>query len=595
MANTSINLVDLDFENLKNSFKTYLKSQDMYKDYDFEGSNINILLDVLSYNTYMNAFYLNMIGNEMFLDSAQLRESVISRAKELNYTPRSFQSAQAKVNVSVETDGSVATVVMPKGTTFNTRIGANTFTFSTNQNMILAGATSTKSSNNIIIYEGQYINDTFVYNTSNTLQKFVLSNPTVDTTSITVTVIENNGADILTYTRATSLFDQQANSQIFFIQAAENEKYEVLFGDGVIGRKPKDNSVIVCDYRITKGELPNGAFKFKSDGSIGGFSNVNITTIVPAYGGSISESVESIKFNAPRYFMTQERAITTADYKNLLKMNFPEINDVSAYGGEEADPPQYGKVYIAVDIKNFEGVPDIKKQQYYDFIKRRCSLSIDPVFIDPDFMFLSINASVNYNINITALNTESIKHLVLSSIVNYNSSKLDTFGGKFRYSNFIKQLDASDKSIVSNDTDVRVMRKFIPNLFRVVNYDIDFQQPLQNDFADLADVHPTNYLAAVTSSPFTVDSRSVILEDDGKGNLRLIDIEQTSHKFIANVGVVDYLSGIVKIVGIKIESYEGNVIKVYARTKNKDIISAARTILTINPEDVNLTINSIRE
>jgi len=594
-ANTSINLVNLDFTSLKESFKTYLKTQNTFKDYDFEGSNINVLLDVLSYNTYMNTFYLNMIGNEMFLDSAQLRESVISRAKELNYTPRSFKSARATVTLTIQTDGSVASVTMPKGTTFNTRVGSNTFTFSTDENKVISGANSTFVSNEIVIYEGQYVNDTFTVNNSDTSQRFMLSNPTIDTDSLTVTVLEDNGAEILSYLRATSLFDKQANSQIFFVQGAENDKYEVLFGDGVLGRKPKDNSIVVCEYRICKGELPNGAFKFTSDGAIQTFSNVAVTTVSAAAQGAIHESIESVKFNAPRYFTTQERAITAEDYRNLLLLNFPEINAVSVYGGEEAVPPVFGKVFIAVDLKNVDGVPDIRKQQYYNFIKPRSSLSIDPVFIDPDFMNVDIFSTVRYNLNTTALNSESLKELILTAIRGFNGTYLDDFNTTLRYSSLVKTIDATDRSILSNDTIIRPIRVVLPETGIEKNYDIDFAQELENDFADLDKIYPSNYISTIESTNFVVQNKLVNLKDDGKGNITTITLDGTNNVVVNTVGTVDYKTGKVQLKRLNITEYTGSGIKIFARTKRKDISSLLRTILTIKDEDVRINIVSERE
>jgi hypothetical protein len=593
-SNTSINLVNLDFDSFKNQLKTYLKAQDTFKDYDFDGSNMSVLLDILSYNTYLNAFYLNMIGNEMFLDSAQLRESVISRAKELNYLPRSFKSAKANVTVSVVTDGTKSTITMPKGTTFSTRVGANTFTFSTDQNIVFSGANTTFVTDEITLYEGAYVNDTFTINYADPRQRFILNNPTIDTDSLTVTVIENNGSDVLTYLRATSLFGKQSNSQIYFIQGAENEKYEILFGDGVIGRKPKDNAIVVCDYRITKGELPNGAFKFTSDGPIGGFSNVSVNTITSASQGLISETIESIKFNAPRYFTSQERAITSEDYKNLLMINFPEINAVSVYGGEEIYPPQFGKVFIAVDLKNVDGVPDIRKEQYYNFIKPRCSLSIDPIFIDPDFMYLDVETIVRYNINLTALNVESIRDAVLTSIMNYNDQYIDDFDVTFRYSGLVRAIDATDRSIISNDTTVRAIRTLIPNIARVFDYDIDFQQALQDDLGDLADVHESGFLSAITSSNFISEGKEVKIEDDGQGNLILKSVKGNTHTKINNIGTVDYTTGELSIKKLKVDSYNGEFIKIYARIKFKDIDSRLGTILSIREQDVRITVSPER-
>lgn len=596
MANTTnINLVNLDFNSLKDNFKNYLKAQSNFKDYDFEGSNINVLLDLLAYNTYMNSFYLNMIGNEMFLDSAQLRESVISRSKELNYVPRSFKSARANVEISVITDGTVATITMPKGTSFTSRVGSDSYTFTTDSAVLIRGANSTFVSDEITIYEGQYITDTFNVNYSNSRQRFILSNPTIDTDSLTILVLENNGADVLTYLRANSLFDKQSNSQIYFVQAAENERYEVLFGDGVIGRKPADNSVIVCEYRATKGELPNGANVFKADGAIGGFSNVSVRTITPARQGSVNESIESIKFNAPRYFTSQERAITAEDYENLLKINFPEINAVSVFGGEEIDPPQFGKVFIAVDLKNVDGVPDIRKEQYYNFIKPRASLSIDPVFIDPDFMHLDIETMVRYNINLTSLSQETIKDLVLNTIRTFNSTNIDDFNVKFRYSNLVTAIDSADRSIISNDTTVRAIRSLVPQLGVETDYTIDFQQALEDDFADLQKIHPANYLSAISSSPFISSGKIVILEDDGLGTVKLKSDSGVEHSEVSVIGSVDYETGRVILNKLKIDSFTGNSIKIYGRTRSKDILSELRTILSIRDQDIRITVIPERE
>lgn len=591
MANTTnINLVNLDFATLKDNLKTYLKAQSVFKDYDFDGSNIGVLLDVLSYNTYLNAFYLNMIGNEMFLDSAQLRESVVSRAKELNYTPRSFKSARANVEITITGNSSIATITMPKGTTFTSKVGSNTYTFSTDTSMIIPGSGNTFTTGEITLYEGQYVTDTFNINYANPTQRFILSNPTIDTDSLTVLVLENNGADVLTYLRATSLFDKQSNSQVYFIQGAENERYEILFGDGVIGRKPADNSVVVCEYRATKGELPNGSSNFKADGLIGGFSNIAVQTITSAQQGSVSESIESIKFNAPRYFTSQERAVTAEDYENLLKIYFPEINAVSVFGGEEVDPPQFGKVFIAVDLKNVDGVPDIRKDQYYRFIKPRASLSIDPVFIDPDFMYLDVETVVRFNVNLTAASIDSIKDSVLTTIRNFNTTNIDNFNTTFRHSKFVTAIDATDRSIISNDTTVRAIRTLKPTIGLETDYTIDFQQSLEEDFADLQTSHSSNFLSAITSTTFISRGKNVVIEDNGLGTLKLKSVLDQTHTDIADIGSVDYGTGRIIINKLEVDSYSGEFIKIYARTKIRDITSQLRTILSIRDQDTRITV-----
>lgn len=587
-TNTSISLVNLDFESLKNGFKTYLKTQNNFKDYDFEGSNINVLMDLLAYNTYINAFYLNMVGSEMFLDSAQLRESVISRAKELNYTPRSFKSARATVALSFTSSASTFTI--PKGFSFTSKIGSNSFSFCTDQNKIITGnGTPLIFNSEIQIFEGYYVSDSFTINTTNLTQRFMLSNPTIDTDSLTVSVIEDNGTTVTSYAKATSLFDKTSISEIYFLQGAEDEKYEILFGDGVIGKKPKDGSLIFCEYRICKGELPNGAFKFSVDDTTS-MVNPTVEFRSAAAQGSISETIESIKFNAPRYFTSQERAITAEDYKSLLLLNFPEINTVSVFGGEEATPPVYGKVYIAIDLKNVDGVPDIRKQDYYNFIKPRTSLSIDPVFIDPDFMYVSVETTIRYNLNTTALKESSLKELVLSSIRTYNDTYIDDFNVILRYSNFINSIDDVDKSILGNDTTIRPIRLIVPELGTAKSYDISFSQELQDNLKNIQLIHPLQTLTTITSTDFIYGNKTVSLQDDGNGILQTVSLENTILTVIENVGTVDYITGKIQLKKINITQCSGSAIKVYARTKRRDISSLLQTILSIKDEDVIINI-----
>ena len=346
-ANTSISLTSLDFETYKSELKAFLKAHPNFSDYDFEASNLSVLLDVLALNTYQNGFYMNMIGNEMFLDSAQLRDSVLSHAKELNYLPRSFKSAEAVLDVTITSaDPTKKNITIPKGTGFVSRVGSNTFIFTTDQNYVLTSSNSVFTEQ-LTVYEGDYITDSYIASDRGSLH-YVISNKQVDLDSLKVVVVEDNGANTIEYTRSTSLFDLDDSDTVFFVQPSTNERYEVVFGDGIIGRKPKNDSAVILEYRISNGQLPNGARVFRTAGTIDGESNVAITTVSAATLGDVFESIDSIKFNAPRAFTTQERAITAEDYENILRLNFPEINAVAAYGGEDAVPPQYGRVYISV-------------------------------------------------------------------------------------------------------------------------------------------------------------------------------------------------------------------------------------------------------
>lgn len=599
MANTSISLVNLDFSSLKEGFKEYLKSQPLFKDYDYEGSNINVLLDVLSYNTYMNSFYLNMVANEMFIDSAELRESIISRAKELNYTPSSFVSSRALVYVILETNGNVPTVTIPKGTEITGRIDSDSFVFSPEENIVVSGANSQFVSDTFYIYEGAYVQDVFVMDYSNENQKFIMTNPTIDTSSLTVTVVEDDGT-VLQYERSTSLFEKDFSSKIFFLQASRDEKYEILFGDGVIGRKPKDGAVITCDYRATKGELPNGISEFSDAGDIidlAGVDSVQIVAVQPSAEGQISESNESIKLNAPIAFSTQERAITALDYENLLKTNFEEINTVKAYGGEELDPPEYGKIFLSVDLKEVDGLPERRRQQYYDFLKPRSALSLDVFFVDPDYMYIEVESSIRYNVNLTNLSPESLKTVIVNAIETFNATFLDKFGVIFRYSNFINAIDEADASILSNDTGTKLFKFLTPIINVPSNYTIQFYQPLRNDFSNKDVVHPSQYIATLSSDQFIYNGLLASLEDDGEGNVVIIREEGDDHVELITTGTIDYEKGIIELVNLNISPAPGSggQIKIKVLPKARDINSNLNNILSIRPQDLKLTIISERE
>lgn len=585
-ANSSIILSNIDFDTHKNTLKQYLKSQDRFQDYDFEGSNINVLLDILSYNTFHNMFYLNMVSSEMFLDTAQLRDSVVSHAKELNYTPRSFNSAQANVNITIRSsDLSKRSISIPRGTTFSSRLTNQNFTFSVGETIIITdysivGNTIIFQGNNITLSEGYFVNDTFTF-TADKTERFILTNKNCDISSIAMTVIEDVGATVSTYTRASSLFNVNNNSKVFFIQACENDSYEILFGDGITGRRPKDNSIISVEYRISNGQLPNGCNSFIVDSSIDGEVNISITTNAAAAQGSVSESIEEIKYNAPRHFTTQERAVTTEDYENLLKLNFSEINAVSAFGGEDLDPPQFGKVFVAVDLKEIDILPEGKKQEYFRFLKPRSPVSIDPVFVEPEYTFIGINSLVKYNVNISKLSVEDIRTIVTAAISDYTNKELNNFNRVFRYSNVVKAIDNAQTAIVSNETNIKVIKIITPQLNTPSNIDINFKIPLDT----------TQSVAkggfAVLSSRFLFKNNFATLQDDGGGTVNIVN---QSGNVITPVGTVNYETGLIQLSNFNINSFEGASIKVRVEPRNKDISVTNNVIINIIEDDINLSV-----
>lgn len=597
MANSSIILTQLDFASYKSSLKAYLQEQTEFKDYDFDASNMSVLLDVLAYNTYQNAFYMNMVGNEMFLDSARLRDSVVSHAKELNYLPRSFTSSKAKIQLKITpSDSEKNSIVVPKGTSFISRVNDFSYTFTTNENTVLTTKTDGAFvSDSIDIYEGVYLTDTYAVDYNNPII-FKINNKTVDISSVIVTVLEDNGSTTLEYSRATSMFGHDENSKVFFLQPAIGDTYEVVFGDGVVGRKPKNNSIVVIEYRTSNGELPNGAFKFINAARIDNEANVAITTLSAAADGAVAEDLNSIKFNAPRAFTTQERAVTAEDYENLLKANFPEINAVTAYGGEDATPPQYGRIFVSVDLTDVDGLPKIKEDEYKRFLRSRASVAMEPLFITPDYTYLKVDSTVKYNINRTGLNPEDLRTYVIDTILNYASTSLNSFAKTFRYSKLVQAIDATDNSIISNETDINLVKYLTPDLGVPLNLTIDFKCPLTQEIPLLSDEHPIIDVHGITSSPFTYTGiQNCVLEDNGDGLVRIVTPVGANHKKIVDVGTVDYDTGIVRLTNFTVQNYVGTSLKIYGVPRSRDITAIQNVILNIIEPDVNITIEQIRE
>lgn len=606
---SSKDLTTLDFESIKTNLKEYLKSQKIFQDYDFEGSNINVLLDVLAYNTNLNSFYLNMIASEMFLDSAQLRDSIVSHAKELNYLPRSFRSASATVDIEFEalnlTNSSLENtggIVIPRGTTFTGTGEGRNFTFVTNENIAVNDTLEAGENNlqyiarDVDIYEGNYVSDTYVVNNSNPV-RYLITNKTVDTNSVGVTVIEDNGENTYSYFRVDSLFELDSQSPVFFIQAAENDSYEIIFGDSIIGRPPKDRSVIIIEYRKSNGELPNGIRKFYiNDDNISGVNVTGVITREIARGGSIPESTSSIKLNAPRAFTTQERAVTPSDYEVLLKKQFSEINAVSAYGGEEASPPQFGKVIIAVDLKTTDSLPPSRAREYTNYIRPRSPLSIDPVFVTPEYMYVDVHTRVKYNINQTSLSIKDIQSIVLSAIQDYNYVFLNGFNKTLYLSRLKAAIDNSQIAIVSNDTRLRVIREFRPLINRTENYTIDFDMPLRNDIATISNRRFNNEEPTITSTTFYHRGLPCTIEDNGSGVLRIMKKDVSLNQSIAleEIGNVDYEKGLLELTRFSPQLVQNEFIGMYAKTRFSDVASQRRTILGIRDRNIRVEAEQVR-
>lgn len=596
MANSSIDLVGLDFNSIKSSFINYLKSQDLFKDYDFEGSNMSVLMDLMAYNTFKNAFYLNMAISESFLDSAQMTASVLSHSKELNYVPRSNRSSKAKIQVTFEASGDTQPYVIPKGSSFTGIVKGDSHTFTIPETIIISSANTTFSYETDV-YEGIYLKDSYIVDHGIENQRFIITNKNVDTTSLTVIVYEDGSEVGDTYILASTLLGLSSTSKAFFLQASDLGNYEIIFGDGIIGRKPKNGSTVVLDYRISNGSRSNGIGSFSinfepTNGEV--LTTPEIVVIQNSLGGATKESLESIKYYAPRHFQIQERAITPSDYEIILKTQFPEINAISVYGGEELDPPRFGKVFLSIDVENVEGIPENKKDEYYSFIKRRSPLSIDPIIVEPLYTYLSINSTIRYNLNITKSSPSRLKTLITQTITDYNNEYLDDFNVTLRYSKLLNLIDITDSSVVSNITEVEIYKKINPQLNVSQNIDIYFNTPLVDDLPALGTNHASIDRHTIRSTAFIYNGILSFIEDDGDGNLRVMQEDKNMHKKITDIGYVNYAKGVISLRNFNISDYNGSEIRLYAKTKDKDISVSKNTILTIEPDEIKINIEAVR-
>jgi len=611
MANNNLTLSSLDFDTLKENFKTFLQTQSVFRDYNFDASNINVLLDVMSYNSYLNAFYLNMVASEMFLDSAQKYDSVVSHAKELNYVPRSARSAAAEVSFDLEVTGISGQLTIPKGTKFSGTNSNGSYTFTTDEVNTYTSSNNTFKVANLSIYDGSYFSDSFVvdYNIEN--QLFLISNKNVDTNSLTVTVSENNGATVTTFAKADTLFGLNDASDIYFLQGAHNGLYEVVFGDGLFGRKPLNTSVITVNYRVCSGSDSIGINEFDLDNDLGpinggSVSPGNILVVSESNSGANQESIDSIRFAAPRYFATQQRAVASDDYSSLILTNFGgEISDVIVYGGETIEPKLYGRVIVSLKPASGTVAPSYIKNRITNYLQDFIALPNRVLISDPDYLYCSVLTQVQYDKNTTSKTASELKSIVLNSVIDYSQENLEKFGNDLRYSRIVTKVDSSDSSITSNDTDLRIIKRVSPLIDYSTTFTIDIGNEIYSDNINYTSIsahknlHNNEYdmhseHAAIISSRFTYNATDgtiydlCFLEDDGEGAVYVFTETNEGLAPVEEVGTIDYVEGICQIT-LNINNY-GPYVSVYFRPKYKDVIAQQNKIIIIDPNDVNVVI-----
>jgi len=592
---TNLNVTELDFDQIKQNLKNYLKTQSTFTDYDFEGSGLSVLLDVLAYNTHYNAMTAHFALNEAFLDSAQIRGNVVTRAKLLGYTPRSTLAPKAIVNITVDVTsetGTIPTILsLPRGTKLNTIVDGEEYQYVviSNQNAQIVDNTITKTFtfSNVTIVEGSY--KTLLYRVDNDIenQKFQVSDRDSDTSTLRVRVRENEESssyDI--YTPFESLLNVNSTSKVYYLQENANGFYEIYFGDSVTGYKPSNNNIITLDYVYTSGSESNGATTFSMVDSVSGYSNVSITTLSKAAGGSDRETTESIRFNAPLTFTSQNRAVTSDDYRAIIQKSFSDIDSISCWGGEDNDPPTYGKVYISIKPLTSETLTLAQRTEITSVIlKGKNVVSITPEIVDPNYTYLELDVFFKYNPNLTDRSSVELSSVVRDTISDYNFNELNKFDGVFRHSQLLRAIDNADPSIQNSTVRPYMFMNITPFYNKDNNFSLSFTSPFYQSGQS------TNNL--ISSSSFLINSIPHYFGDtpiSGSTNRKVIvyKIVQGQNVTVINdAGLIEVDLG--KITLNRFRPDDSTPIKITVIPNSLDLAPKRNQLISIDTLSVNIT------
>ena len=594
-ANNALQLTSIDFDGIKSDLKTFLSNQTDLGDYNYESSTMQIMLNLLAYNTYKNAFYLNMVGNEMFLDSAQVRNNVVSRAKMLGYTPRSSQGSTATIKLTVTPDDTPNNITIPALTQFVSTIDGIQYVYVNPEARVINANSSGAYSANLDITEGRPFTYRFDVSDASPV-RYVIPNQNVDTRSISVKVQESSSnTSQTTWINATDFTAVTGNTYAFFINENDDGKYEIKFGDNAVGKGLTNGNIVVADYRICSGTLTQGANTFATPTSIDGYSNINVQTVTAATGGSEQESIASVKFNAPRNYQAQNRAVTTGDYEALIRNNFGDIGAVSVWGGQENNPPTYGKVFLSVKPNTGFFVSQTRKNDIETYLANKNVLSITPEVVDPTYKFIVPTVRVRYNPNITSSTAGAIVSTIGNKLIQYELSDLVSFSKDYVSSELIRQIYPANEAISSIEIDLKMMKNFIPITTSPTTYNIPFNSSLLNISGGITlSVTPQAHTGrglTITSSAFTYESNiASYFDDDGFGNVRVYYFDESNIRIYTNktAGTVDYDTGLVTLNQIIISGYQGTALQIYAVPREGTISSIRNQILAITEASISL-------
>ena len=591
MATTDkrLNVTELDFDNIKTNLKTFMRNQDDFTDYDFEGSGINALMDLLAYNTHYLAMNVNMAANEMFLDTASIRSTVVSHAKTLGYTPNSARAPIGTINVTLNNTGGLVTATIPAETVFTSTVDDVSYQFVT-----IAEHTTNISNGQLIfsgipIYEGTYTKNRYTVDTKNVDQKFKITSDRADTTTLTVQVFSSADSSTFdTYTLATDITQVGPTSEVYFLQECDDGRFEVYFGDGIIGKALSDNNVVVLSYVVTNKQEANGATTFNTTATISGITDITVATVSAASGGSEPESIQSIKLNAPLDYAAQGRAVTPEDYKAIIPKVYSNTKSVQVWGGEDNSTAVYGRTYISI-VPTAGSITASAKETIVNDLKNTYTIaSVTPVIVDPVTTFIRLSANFKYNKKNTTKTSETLVSNVTTALQNYDANTLQKFDGVFRHSQVTGLIDDVDSSILSNITTVKLSQFVTPTLNTSTKYELEFNNAVYNPHSG----HASTEGGVLSSTGFTIsgDANEMFLNDDGNGVIRMFyytDGTTLTYKD-ESAGVIDYNTGKVILNALNITSVSNvdgtasTKFRIVVTPSSTDVVAVRNQILQID-------------
>ena len=599
MASNKLEVSALDFDDIKLNLKTFLQSQSEFQDYDFEGSGFAVLLDLLAYNTHYMSYNANMLINESYLESADVRKNIVALAKSLGYTPSSVRAPYAELDVTVNNVASTVTsITASKGTTFNTSVDGTTYNFITNEAVTITPSADVFKFENLKVYEGTAVSFSYTVDSTDPDQRFIIPSDDADTSTLKVSV-QNSASDTTTatYTLATGIAGLDSTSKAYFLQEGEDGRFEVYFGDGVLGNSLDDGNIVTLEYVVTNKTEANGASTFTLADNIGGYSDVTIATSSSAQGGSLAQSKESIRYNAPLQFAAQDRAVTTTDYENLVQTIYPNALSVSAWGGEDDETPIYGVVKIAIKAASGSTLTNATKESIVTQLKKYNVGSVRPEIVDPETTSLLLTTTAKYDERATTKTSDTLKSEIITSLTNYSTNTLQKFDGVFRYSKVVELIDDVDESILSNITTLKIRKNFTPTLNSSAAYNIYFRNGLYNPHSG----HKSAEGGILESTGFTIvgNTNEMFLDDDGIGNVRLYYLVGSTRTYVDNTqGTINYATGQVTINSLNVSSISNirgstsTVIELTVQPNSNDIAPVRDQILEIDVANSSITVET---